>query len=222
MDSMQLATAQANGDNSHGVMSTATTAGTQMTTNPDGTRGKDTILLTTMDPSRIQKILQFPIDNTGVNSVAVDVRFGSFAAQKDAYANYGLTKGAADDAVVKDDLGVGCKRIQGFSQFVSFNPVVTGKVKILCDDVAQLTTPVYHKSLQIDGSDPLSTTIDVAYTQARSDNRQNLVEIAVSKVIDSTRFLQYRVAAGVKVVFYIEVAGISNTETFTPLPGVIL
>jgi hypothetical protein len=205
-----------------GGISQVTTAGKQMVTNLDGTRGKDTVLLSTMDPSRIQRILQFPIDNTGAGSKAVKVRFGSYVGQKDAYANFGITEGACDNAVVTDDIGVGCKRVQAFSKFVEDNPVVTGKIKILCDDVNQLAKPVYHKSLNIDGSEPNSTTIDVAYTQSRSDNRQNLVEIPVSKVLDSTRYFEYLVGSGTKLTFYIELAGISNTETFTPLPGVIL
>lgn len=196
-------------------------SGMQSTTSMNGGVGTPAILLETMDLSRITKLIQFNLNNSeSLEAINEIIRIGSIAASKGAYSMFDLTIGASDSAIIKDQLGAGAKRVEAFSRFVSFNPVLTQRIKIFCDEALQLQEPIYHKELQMDGTRPLSKTIDIAYTQGRGDQRNNLVEAGVVAVLDSTRYFEYKVLAGSKLALYLEIGAVSNTETFTPVTGV--
>ena len=203
-----------------GAMNTKYNVGTLQTSSLDGGTGRPTIQVETDKVSDVQRVLQFQIDNTGVGNDQQRLRIGSIAGLPDSYVRLGLNDSAADDTVIEDDNGAGCKKLQAFSQFVSFKPVITSKFKVICSDVTQLTQSLKHCRLQMDGSTPLQNTINMAYTQSLSDNRTNLVYVDVNKVLDSTQYFEYVINAGVRATIFIEIAGFSNNETFTQLMGV--
>lgn len=203
-------------------LNNSVSAGMVNTTSMTGGLGRPAVLMETNDVSTIQRVIKFTINNLGDAShtpQTVSLRIGSVAARKDAYQNFGLGAGAADDTVITDNVGTGCKGVQGFSEYVCFVPVWTKRIKIFCDDTSQLTESLFYKQLQIDGTTPTQRLIDLAYTQEKSDQRSNMVAAEALYLLDATRYFEYKVEAGVKLTIFIELGAISNSETFTTFPG---
>lgn len=190
-------------------------AGAQMTTAMGGGIGSGTTLVETDSVQSIQKVIQFSIDNSAAGSSNVKLRIGSQAALPGNYVLFGITAGAADDVVIQDQNGVGCKALQAFGIYVSFKPVIVGRIKVYSSDTNQLAEPLLQTSLQLDGSIPIQKRLNMAYTQSLADNRTNLVEMQLAAILDATKYLEYTVTTGVKLTLFVEIAAISNNETFT-------
>lgn len=207
---------QVNGANPSN-MSDLNGAGTVQTTQVSGGTGKAMIIETGIVQGKINNIIQFSIDNTGVGNAAQQLRIGSRVGLPDAFARYGMTAGAADNAVIEDDFGAGCLKVQGFSDIISMKPVVVSEVKIITPTAdSQLQQAIKYKSLQLDGSVD-ETTKNVAFTQRTVDNRDNLINYNGTLILDAQQFIDYRILAAKTVDVFLKITGFANVDTFLPV-----
>ena len=187
-------------------------AGTIMTSKANGDAGKALMVETGLVQDRQNNIMQFSIDNTGAGNAAQFLRIGSWASEPDHYTLVaGLSSGASDDAVITDQVGTGCKAVQAFSRITIPKPVLITKVKIITPTAtAQLQQPIKYRSLQLDGTlDEI--TNNIAFTQAKQDQRENLVEKVGVWILDAQQFIEYQVLAGATVDIFLEVSAFNST-----------
>ncbi len=180
-------------------------------------QGSAVIMETGIVQDRINSIIQFSIDNTGGgHGDNKKVRIGSKAALPDNYLKYGLDAGAADDAAIADQNGVGCLAIQGFSDLVCSKPVIINEIKIFSSDQTQLNQPMRYRSLQLDGTvDELKRNL--SWTQEKDDQRDNMVRIKGVFILDVQQFLEFNAKDNKTFDILMKVAGFSNVEMFKPV-----
>ena len=181
-----------------------------------GSKVSALVLETANVRGRMNSVVQFDIVNSGVGATTQKVRIGSVAAFPDAYARFALTPGAADNAVITDQLGVGCLKVQGFSDLINHKPVVLNEIHLISSDLTQLNTEFFHKLIHPDlVIDDRSNNI--AFTQRKTDQRETL-NVAIGKwLIDSNQFLEFTVFAGKDMTIILHMIAIANVETFTPV-----
>ena len=163
---------------------------------------------------RMNPVVQFTIINSGGGATNQLVRIGSVAAFPDAYARFGLTPGAADNAIITDQLGVGCLKVQGFSDLVNHKPVVINEIHIISSDLTQLNTEFTHKLIHPDLVVDVRSN-NIAFTQQKTDQKETL-NVAMGKwLIDSNQFLEFTVFATKDVTVLLHMTAIGNVRTFT-------
>lgn len=181
-----------------------------------GGAGRGVLLETSLVQNRVNEIIQFDIDNTGVGNADQLLRIGSEAGQPNSYSQYNLPVSAADDTVISDDHGVGCLKVQGFSRLVSSKAVVITEIKVIeAVPSTQLQQGLSYNSLQYDGSLD-SIKENIAFTQEKVDNRNNLVRTRGLWVLDAQQFLQYKVLAGKTVSLFLEIGAANSATVFKP------
>jgi len=165
---------------------------------------------------RMNPVVQFSIDNTGGGAATQKVRIGSVAAFPDSYARFGLTPGSADNAVIIDQLGAGCLKVQGFSDLINYKPVVINEIHLISSDLTQLNTEFFHKLIHPDlVIDDRSNNI--AFTQQKTDQKETLNVAKGKWLIDSNQFLEFTAFAGKSITILLHMVAIANVDTFTPV-----
>jgi|GEM_PF-3772815 len=165
---------------------------------------------------RMNPVVQFSINNTGVGATDQKVRIGSVAAFPDSYARFNLTPGAADNAIIRDQLGVGCLKVQGFSDLINYKPVVINEIHLISADLTQLNTEFFHKLIHPDLIiDDRSNNI--AFTQQKTDQKETLNVAKGKWLIDSNQFLEFTVFAANSLTILLHMVAIANVDTFTPV-----
>ena len=181
-----------------------------------GAKVEALVLETANVRGRMNPVVQFDIDNSGVGAATQKVRIGSVAAFPDAYARFGLTPGSADNAVITDQLGAGCLAIQGFSDLINYKPVVINEIHLISADLTQLNTQFFHKLIHPDLIiDDRSNNI--AFTQQKTDQKTTLNVAKGKWLIDSNQFLEFTVFAGKSLTVLLHMVAIANVDTFTPV-----
>lgn len=165
----------------------------------------------TMNP-----VVQFDIDNTGLGAANQIVRIGSIAAQPGAYLQLGLAAGAADNAVIRDQFGAGCLNIQGFSELISFKPVVINEIHIISSNLTQLNAQFLHVLINPDMI-VTNRSNNIAFTQQKTDQKTTLNVAKGKWLLDSNQWLQFTSYAGQSVTILLHMVAIANVSTFTPV-----
>ncbi len=206
-------------ENSSSAPAPMSGAGVVNTTQVNGGSGRAMIIETGIVQDKINDIVQFSIDNTGGGNAAQQLRIGARVGLPDAYARYGMTAGAADNGVIEDGYGAGCLQVQGFSDIVSSKPVIISEIKVITPTAdAQLQQGIKYKSLQLDGSVD-ETTKNIAFSQQKTDQRENMVDVSGTFILDAQQFLDYRILAAKTVDIFLKVTGFANVDTFLPVVG---
>jgi hypothetical protein len=192
----------------------AGTVSTTVARGGEGTAGTGVLLETSLVQARINPVVQFNIDNTGAGNANQVLRIGSESGQPDSYLQFGLPASAADDAVITDDYGVGCLKVQGFSRLVSSKAVAITELKVIeATPSDQLQQAFVYKSLQYDGTiDEIKQNI--AFTQEKVDQRDNLVRQRGLWVLDAQQLLEYTVLAGKKVSLFVKISAADSAKVF--------
>lgn len=179
--------------------------------------GAAVVMETGLVQDRMNSIIQFNIDNTGSGASSnVKVRVGSRAALPDTFARYGIPAGAADDNVIEDQNGVGCLAIQGFSDIVCSKAVIISEIKIFSQNVSQLNQPLNYRSLQLDGTvDEIKRNI--SWTQEKDDQRENMVRMKGTFVLDAQQFLEFNSLQGQVFDILFKVTGFNSAVIFKPV-----
>ena len=165
---------------------------------------------------QMNPVVQFDIDNTGGGAADQVVRIGSIAAQPGAYLQLGLTAGAADNAVIRDQFGAGCLNVQGFSQLCSFKPVVINEIHIISTSLTQLNARFLHRLINPDMI-VINRSNNIAFTQQKTDQKTTL-NVAMGKwLIDSNQWLEFTSYLGQSVTILLHMVAIANVATFTPV-----
>jgi len=178
--------------------------------------GRGVLMETSLVQDRINEIVQFNIDNTDTGNADQLLRIGSEAGQPDSYLQFGLAASAADNGVIKDSYGVGCLQVQGFSRLVSSKAVIISEVKVIEPAPStQLQQGFTYSSLQYDGKlDEIQENI--AFTQEKVDNRNNLVRMRGMWVLDAQQYLEYKILAGKTVNLFLEIGAANSAVVFKP------
>lgn len=164
---------------------------------------------------RMNSVIQFSINNTGNGAANQKVRIGSVAAFPDSYARFGLTAGSADNAVIVDDFGAGCLKVQGFSDLCNFKPVVVSEIHIISDDLTQLNASFLHRLIHPDMVVD-NRSNNLAFTQQKTDQKATLNVAKGKWMIDSNQFLEFTSYAGKSVTILLHLVAIANVAIFTP------
>lgn len=165
---------------------------------------------------QMNPVVQFDIDNTGGGAVNQVVRIGSVAAQPGAYLQLGLTPGAADNAVIRDQFGAGCLNVQGFSSLCSFKPVVVNQINIISTSLVQLNARFLHRLINPDMI-VINRSNNIAFTQQKTDQKVTL-NVAMGKwLLDSNQWLEFTSYAGDQLTILLHMVAIANVATFTPV-----
>ncbi len=161
-------------------------------------------------------VVQFDIDNTGGGATDQVVRIGSIAALPGSYLQLGLTAGAADNGVIRDQFGVGCLNVQGFSFLGSFKPVIVNEIHIISTDLTQLNARFLHRLINPDMI-VINRSNNIAFTQQKTDQKTTL-NVAMGKwLLDSNQWLEFTSYAAKSVTILLHMVAIANVSTFTPV-----
>jgi len=179
--------------------------------------GAAVVMETGLVQDRMNSIIQFNINNSGGGaSPNVKVRIGSKAALPDTFARYGIPAGASDDNVISDQNGVGCLAIQGFSDIVCSKAVIISEIKIFSQNVSQLNQPLNYRSLQLDGTvDEIKRNI--SWTQEKDDQRENMVRMKGTFVLDVQQFLEFNALQGQVFDILFKITGFNSAVIFKPV-----
>lgn len=193
-------------------------AGTIVTRKGDGSESKAMAIETWLVQETINPVIQFSVDNSALGNTQQRLRIGSWAAQPDNYEKFDLQVGAADNAVITDQFGAGCKKVQGFSLLACSKPVYISQLKIITPAASQqLNQGVKYSSLQYDGTlDEINNNI--AWTQQKVDNRDNLVTKKGNWILDAQQYLEYVILAGATPDIFINIKAAANIGFFRGVP----
>lgn len=195
-------------------------AGTISTTKAGGESGTAVMLETGLMLETINPIVQFDIDNSALGNTQQTLRIGSVLGQADTYLFWGQTASAADDAVIVDQFGAGCKAVQGFSELVKSKAVVVTKLKVqMSASDVQLNQNFKYRKLAYD-STLNEIKGNIAWTQQKTDYAQNIREMETMYILDSQYFLEYTILAGKVLSVFLELGASNMVETFKALPKV--
>lgn len=165
---------------------------------------------------RMNPVVQFDIINSGVGATTQKVRIGSVAAFPDSFRRFGLTAGSSDNAIILDQFGAGCLKVQGFSDLINYKPVVINEIHLISADLTQLNSEFFHKLIHPDAViDDRSNNI--AFTQQKTDQKETLNVAKGKWLIDSNQFLEFTVFAGKDLSILLHMVAIANVNTFTPV-----
>lgn len=181
-----------------------------------GAKVEALVLETANVRGRMNPVVQFSINNSGGGATDQKVRIGSVAAFPDAFSRFGLTPGSADNAVIVDQLGAGCLKVQGFSDLINYKPVVINEIHLISSDLTQLNTEFFHRLIHPDlVIDDRSNNI--AFTQQKTDQKETLNVAKGKWLLDSNQFLEFTVFAGLSITILLHMVAIANVNTFTPV-----
>lgn len=164
---------------------------------------------------QMNPIAQFSIDNSGGGAANQNLIIGSVLGDTGSYVYYGQSASAADNAVIVDQFGAGCRFTIGFSRLVSFMPVVVSEIKFSSTNTLQVNLPFSHKVLFPTDAVVYPLTNNIGFTQEKSDFRTTL-SVAVGKwVLGPNQYFQYQVLATATVTIWLKISAIGNVKSMT-------
>ena len=169
--------------------------------------------------SAMNPVAQFDIVNTGAGNAQQIMRIGAVVALAGAYVRYNLVAGSADDAVITDQFGAGCRKIQGFSELTSHIPVIIDQIHISSSDLTQLNRAFTHNIIYMTDAVVDQRTSNIAFTQAKTDQKTTLNVAKGKWILSANQYFSYTIGAAISVTLLLHVAGVANTAGFIPLNG---
>lgn len=162
------------------------------------------------------KYAQFNVNNT--SGATRQVRIGGFIALTGGYQNYNVAAGAADFAGVVDQYGANIKKIQGFSQFAIGKPMIISQIRVISNSATQLAEQFSYNTINPDGT-ITPNPINIAATEAKSDQRTNLVVVYGTYIISTNKYLEYPSLdlAANAFSLILEVSGVQNAADYVQL-----
>lgn len=160
---------------------------------------------------------QFDITN-GDAALTRQVRIGGFISLTGGFANYNVPAGASDFATMTDQFGANIPKVQGFSQFTIGKPMIITQLRVISNSANQLAQTFSYNTINPDAT-ITPTPINVAATEAKSDQRQNLVVIYGTWIVNTNHYLEYPSLATAANAFtlVLEVSGVQNGADFVQL-----
>jgi len=200
---------------------TSTIPGEQTIAVGENSEGTKAIVMEIDSFTDLNPIIQFSIDySTGVKGTdpILPLRIGSVVNPSDAYALFGLDPSASDSAIISDEFGVGCLKVQGFSKLINENNIMVPEIHIISDDLTQLNAPFVHKQIFFSDMTVIPRTTNIAFSQEKSDFRQNLNVIAGKYWLTSSQWLETKIYPGAKVTILLMAAAVANAKGVTVIP----
>ncbi len=156
---------------------------------------------------------QFNIDYTAGAPADpnVPVRIGSVLGLPGVYEEFDLPPGAADSGAVKDDGGLGCKHIRGFSRLTNGMSVLINEIKIFSDDTKQLSSAIKYKMMGFDRVSDTDTT-NVLSTALKSDFRVNELVVYGKWWLNVRQYLEFSAIAGEEFQVLLKIAGFAGVD----------
>jgi len=164
-------------------------------------------------------VAQFDIVNTGVGNAQQIMRIGAVVALAGAYVRYNLAAGSADDAVITDQFGAGCRKVQGFSEIASHIPVIIDQIHISSSDLTQLNRAFTHNIIYMTDAVVDQRTSNIAFTQQKTDQKTTLNVAKGKWILSANQYFSYTIGAAISVTLLLHVAAVGNTAGFIPLNG---
>lgn len=150
------------------------------------------------------------------------LRIGGFISLTGGFANYGVPNvgtGASDFATISDQYGTNVPKVQGFSQLSIGKPMIVTQLRVVSSSATQLAQSFTYNTINPDIDTVTPNPINIAATEAKSDQRTNLVVVYGTWIINTNHYLQYPVLATAANAFslILEVSGIQNASDFVQL-----
>lgn len=188
-----------------------------VTYSEDGNVGK-TMLIENSSGYRQRRNVEIQIDNSKPGNADQILRIGGVAGTAGAAQLFNLPAGAADDPVIEDQYGVGCKFTQGFC-YMTEKGIYIRDFQVLSDvdNSPQLRQQLERVRLYFNGnntiiSDPAAITFEM------SDQRKNMMKDRDSVYyINSLNWFQYKIIAGFKGSLLFEIVSADLTATMNVL-----
>jgi len=160
---------------------------------------------------------QFNISNGDV-ALTRQVRIGGFISLTGAFANYNVAAGASDFATMTDQFGTSVPKVQGFSQMSIGKAMIITQLRVVSNSATQLAQTFSYNTINPDAT-ITPTPINVAATEAKSDQRTNLVVVYGTWILDVNHYLEYPSLATAANAFnlILEVSGVQNAGDFVQL-----
>lgn len=170
----------------------------------------------TLNHYGMNSVAQFTIDNTGVGNTFLRLRLGGLIAFPLAYTLFNVADGAADNAVITDDYGAGCKKVQGFSQLVNNGAVSIKTIKISCVKQQQLDSPFFYNTIRYDTS--INTlTQNIGFTAEKSDALTTLAVARGNWILGFNQYFEFGILPNVSLTIFLEIYGIANVKAFSTI-----
>jgi hypothetical protein len=181
---------------------------TLSTTDESGNRG-NAMIVENSSGFKQRKIVQIKFDNTGSGNADQILRIGGLAATAGAAQLFNLPAGAADDPVILDQYGAGCKFTQGLGLMTQNSGLYIRDFQVLStvDNSPQLDESIIRRRLYFNG-DSVPITDVAAATFEMSDQRKNMMKDREAIFyLSALDFLEYTILAGSKGTIIFEIVG---------------
>ncbi len=124
----------------------------------------------------MRNIVEIEIDNSDMGSADVILYIGGPACLAGYPQLFGLDAGAADDAVIKDQYGIGVKFTQGIGTLLRKGAYI-GNFQVIADveDSPQLRKPIVVRQFFPNG-DTIGISFPAASTFEMTDQRKNMMK----------------------------------------------
>lgn len=175
-----------------------------------------TMILRKLDHSNQNPVVQFTIDNTGVGNAQQLLRVGSVVGLAGSAVLHNIALGAADNAVITDDYGAGCRKVQGFSQLVNAGAVMVETIKISTSSLTQKDRLFTHNRINYDDT-IFPTSNNVGFTAEKSDQLTTLAVAHGNWMLDFNQYFEFTILAAVSLTLYFELKGVQNVDGFTTI-----
>lgn len=184
-----------------------------------------------LDPMNYQSKMQFMRINEGiftsknrytqfniVNAAAANriYRIGGFISTTGNYLNFGVAAGAADFADISDNFGTNVKKTQGFSLLTAGKPMIITQVRTSSASAAQLAESWNYNTINPDMT-ITPTPINILSTQAKSDNRLDLIVAYGVWILNPNHYLEVVSILGQSMSVMLEVSGVQNVSDFVQM-----
>lgn len=174
------------------------------------------MIMQTIDYSTANSIVQFTIDNTGAGNAAQKLRIGGVVAEKGDFSKHNIAAGASDNAVIVDEYGAGCLKVQGFSELVCYNGVIVKTIKISTASLTQKDQTFTHNTLHYDDTIvPMKN--NVGFTAEKSDQLTTLSVAHGNWILGSAQYFEFPILAAVSLTIFLELSGTGNVKGFTQI-----
>ena len=158
----------------------------------------------------INRWTQFTVDNTGEGSRDCKLRIGSRLGMQGAYARFGVEAGAADNGVIRDQFGIGCLAVQGFSELTQDRAMLITTLRLKSTDSNQISTPISQGFIGTDLK-VVYKDINTLATEQKSDERTDLMDLNGNGfILSSDKFFEFVVYSGKQVIVLLYVEAIDN------------
>lgn len=143
-------------------------------------------------------------------------RIGGFITLTGNYLNYGVVAGAADFATMSDQFGTNVKKTQGFSQLTIGKPMIISQIRMISSSTLQLAETWDYNTINPDMT-ITPTPINIAATQAKSDQRLDLTIAYGVWILNTNHYLSVTSLFGQSMNVILEVSGIQNVSDFVQM-----